>query len=147
MDCLLEDTLEWNMACSKPRDTSPETLKQAVDLIKEEVQELLTAVDLEDEVEIADACVDIVWVVAGLMYQRFGYVKTTDLFEEVSRSNYSKLTGPADDIEKEIEEFSKIGVEVRHVGNDMIGAFLDNNNKVRKPSWFKQPDIAGVLNE
>ena len=72
MDCLLEDTLEWNMACSKPRDTSPETLKQAVDLIKEEVQELLTAVDLEDEVEIADACVDIVWVVAGLMYQRFG---------------------------------------------------------------------------
>lgn len=147
MDCLIEDVLEWNMACSKPRDTSPETLKQAVDLIKEEVQELLTAVDLEDEVEIADACVDIVWVVAGLMYQRFGYVKTTDLFEEVSRSNYSKLTGPADDIEKEIEEFSKIGVEVRHVGNDMIGAFLDNNNKVRKPSWFKQPDIAGVLNE
>ena len=147
MDCLIEDVLEWNMACSKPRDTSPETLKQAVDLIKEEVQELLTAVDLEDEVEIADACVDIVWVVAGLMYQRFGYVKTTDLFEEVSRSNYSKLTGPADDIEKEIKEFSKIGVEVRHVGNDMIGAFLDNNNKVRKPSWFKKPDIAGVLNE
>lgn len=146
MDCLIEDMLEWNMACSKPRDTSVEILKQAVDLIKEEVQELLTAVDLEDEVEIADACVDIVWVVAGLMYQRFGYIKTTELFEEVSRSNYSKLAGIADDIDGEIENFSKLGVDVQFAGNDLVGAFLDENNKVRKPSWFKEPDIKGVLN-
>ena len=147
MDCLIEDILEWNIACSKPRDDSQETLQQAANLIKEEVQELLTAVDLEDEVEIADACVDIVWVIAGLMYQRYGFIKTTELFEEVSRSNYSKLASIADDIDGEVEKFAEMGVSVQYKGNDMIGAFLDDNNKVRKPSWFKEPDIKGVLDE
>lgn len=145
---LLDDILSWNVTCSKSRDRSRETLECAINLIKEEVNELSAACDLDDKVEIADACADIIWTTVGLMYQRFGYFNTLDILEEVSYSNYSKLTGPSDDVEEEVRNFKSMGVDVSYVSPDgIIGCFQDSNGKVRKPSWYKAPDLKEVLRE
>lgn len=61
----------------------------AVDLIREELNELAAAIDQNDIVEVADALADLQYVLSGDVHEfglgsRFG-----SLFEEVHRSNMS----------------------------------------------------------
>ena len=65
------------------------TAELRIDLINEEVEELMTAVDNDDIVEIADALTDILYVVYGTGHA-YG-IDLDDCFDEVHRSNMSKL--------------------------------------------------------
>jgi len=65
------------------------TAELRLDLINEEVEELMTAVDNDDIVEIADALTDILYVVYGTGHA-YG-IDLDDCFDEVHRSNMSKL--------------------------------------------------------
>jgi predicted HAD superfamily Cof-like phosphohydrolase len=67
------------------------TAELRLELITEEVQELATAIDNDDIVEIADALTDILYVVYGAGHA-YG-IDLDDCFDEVHRSNMSKL-GP-----------------------------------------------------
>ena len=58
-------------------------------LIKEEVQELVDAIDKKDLVEVADALTDILYVTYGTGHA-FG-INLDKCFEEVQNSNMSKL--------------------------------------------------------
>ena len=72
-----------------PKLPSEEVVDLRLDLIEEELQELTTASYNEDMVEIADALTDILYVSYGM-----GAALGIDLdkcFEEVQRSNMSKL--------------------------------------------------------
>ena len=72
-----------------PKLPSEEVVDLRLDLIEEELQELTTASYNEDMVEIADALTDILYVTYGM-----GAALGIDLdkcFEEVQRSNMSKL--------------------------------------------------------
>jgi predicted HAD superfamily Cof-like phosphohydrolase len=60
-----------------------------LELILEEVEELVTAIDNEDLVEIADALTDILYVTYGAGHT-FG-IDLDACFDEVHRSNMSKL--------------------------------------------------------
>jgi|TARA_B110000263_G_scaffold231984_1_gene227678 predicted HAD superfamily Cof-like phosphohydrolase len=60
-----------------------------VDLIKEELAELVEAINNKDIVEIADALTDILYVTYGAGHS-FG-IDLDKCFEEVQRSNMSKL--------------------------------------------------------
>lgn len=68
-----------------------DTAELRLELITEEVQELATAIDNDDIVEIADALTDILYVVYGAGHA-YG-IDLDDCFDEVHRSNMSKL-GP-----------------------------------------------------
>ena len=57
-------------------------------LVKEEFEELSTAVAEHDIIETADACADLIWVIEGLMYS-LG-VDPQTVWDEVARSNNSK---------------------------------------------------------
>ena len=72
-----------------PKLPSEEVVDLRLDLIEEELQELTTASYNEDMVEIADVLTDILYVTYGM-----GAALGIDLdkcFEEVQRSNMSKL--------------------------------------------------------
>ena len=63
--------------------------KLRVSLIKEELDELIEAMNKKDLVEVADALTDILYVTYGAGHA-FG-INLDDCFEEVQRSNMSKL--------------------------------------------------------
>ena len=63
--------------------------KLRVSLIKEELDELIEAINKKDLVEVADALTDILYVTYGAGHA-FG-INLDDCFEEVQRSNMSKL--------------------------------------------------------
>lgn len=65
------------------------TAELRFELIAEEVQELSTAIDNDDIVEIADALTDILYVVYGAGHA-YG-IDLDECFNEVHRSNMSKL--------------------------------------------------------
>ena len=60
-----------------------------VSLIKEELDELIEAINKKDLVEVADALTDILYVTYGAGHA-FG-INLDDCFEEVQNSNMSKL--------------------------------------------------------
>ena len=60
-----------------------------VNLIKEELNELIEAINNKDLVEVADALTDILYVTYGAGHA-FG-INLDDCFEEVQNSNMSKL--------------------------------------------------------
>ncbi len=64
-------------------------VKLRVDLIKEELNELIEAINNKDIVEVADALTDILYVTYGAGHS-FG-IDLDECFSEVQRSNMSKL--------------------------------------------------------
>ena len=93
--------------------------KLRIDLIKEELEELTTAMKNKDLLEVADALTDILYVTYGAGHA-FG-INLDKCFEEVQNSNMSKLD-----------------VNGKPIYND--------SGKVMKgPNYFK-PDLSKFLN-
>ncbi len=88
------------------------------DLIEEELDELILAIDNQDMVEVADALTDLLYVVYGAGHA-FG-IDLDECFKEVHRSNLSKLG----------EDFKPIKRE---------------DGKVLKPDTYSPPDLKFVL--
>ena len=89
-----------------------------VSLIKEELDELIEAMNKKDLVEVADALTDILYVTYGAGHA-FG-INLDDCFEEVQNSNMSKL----DDNGKPI--------------------YNDEGKVMKGPNYFK-PDLSKFL--
>ena len=94
-------------------------VKLRLDLIKEELRELETAINQNDIIEIADALTDILYVTYGAGHA-FG-IDLDQCFDEVQKSNMSKL-------------------------NDNGLPIYNENGKVMKgPNYFK-PDLKKIIN-
>ncbi|MDA9701837.1 nucleoside triphosphate pyrophosphohydrolase family protein [Candidatus Pelagibacter sp.] len=85
-----------------------------VSLIKEELDELIEAMNKKDLVEVADALTDILYVTYGAGHA-FG-INLDDCFEEVQNSNMSKL------------------------GKDGKPIYNDKGKVMKGPNYFK-PDL------
>lgn len=97
-----------------------------IQLIEEEFQELQDALYTGDLVETADACVDLLYVVFGLMVETG--LDARVLFDEVHRSNMSK--------------FGEDGKPIIAGPNDPDGIF---EGRVKKgPNYFR-PNLAGII--
>ena len=88
--------------------------KLRVSLIKEELDELIEAMNKKDLVEVADALTDILYVTYGAGHA-FG-INLDDCFEEVQNSNMSKL------------------------GKDGRPIYNDKGKVMKGPNYFK-PDL------
>lgn len=89
-----EAVREFMVACDQEVKPSPafpdqDTMDLRLNLIEEEFDELMWAVDNRDMVEVADALTDILYVVYGMGHS-FG-IDLDACFGEVQRSNMSKL--------------------------------------------------------
>ena len=89
-----------------------------VSLIKEELDELIDAMNKKDLVEVADALTDILYVTYGAGHA-FG-INLDDCFEEVQNSNMSKLD------------------------NDGRPIYNDKGKVMKGPNYFK-PDLSKFI--
>ena len=85
-------------------------------LIREEAEELLEALKEEDVLQTADGVADLLYVVFGACVSL--NLPVGELFDEVHRSNMTKLGG---------------------------GAEKRNDGKIEKGAEYSPPDISGVL--
>jgi phosphoribosyl-ATP pyrophosphohydrolase len=99
-----------------------------IELIREEFEELKDALAADDLVETCDAAIDILYVVFGLLVEMG--VDATPLFQEVQRSNMSKLGAD--------------GKPIIAGPDDPDGTFP---GRVKKGPNYSRPDLARVLQE
>ena len=81
------DVKVFQTACDQ--NPSPENAELYYALIREEFEEFRIAHRQKDDVEMLDACMDMIWVILGFCHMK-GY-KTEAAWNEVARSNLAKI--------------------------------------------------------
>lgn len=123
----------------KPGLVDFETFKLRRDLMKEELEETIAAMELCDLPEIADGLADLCYVAIGTAVA-YG-IPLDRVFEEVHRSNIAKAQ---DCMECFVRNASgRTECEVCHGTNYVVRYRPDG--KVLKPEGWTPPDIKGVL--
>ncbi|WP_430409511.1 hypothetical protein [Kordia sp.] len=91
-------------------------------LMKEENEEYLEAAQNDDLVEVADALGDMLYILCGTIIEHGMQDKIVEVFEEIQRSNMSKL------------------------GADGKPIYREDGKVLKGPNYFK-PNIAGILKQ
>lgn len=99
---------------------SPEEIDLRYKLMREENEEYFDAAKKGDIVEVADALGDQLYILCGTILKHGMQHKIVEVFEEIQRSNMSKL-GPG-------------GVAI----------YREDGKVLKGPDYFR-PDIAGIL--
>lgn len=89
-------------------------------LMKEENEEYLEAANCNDLPEVADALGDMLYILCGTIIEHGMQYKIEEVFEEIQRSNMSKL------------------------GNDGKPIFREDGKVLKGPNYFR-PDIKSIL--
>jgi predicted HAD superfamily Cof-like phosphohydrolase len=92
---MYDDVVKFIEACEQPKIIENASLYR--NLIAEEFNEFIVALNKKDEVEQLDACMDMIWVILGFCYMK-GY-DVEGAWKEVTRSNLAKInpvTGKVD---------------------------------------------------
>ena len=89
-------------------------------LMKEENEEYLEAANANDLVEVADALGDMLYILAGTIIEHGMQYKIAEVFDEIQRSNMSKL------------------------GEDGHPIFREDGKVLKGPDYFK-PNIGSIL--
>lgn len=97
-----------------------QTILLRYNLMKEENEEYLEAAKNKDMVEVADALGDMLYILCGTILSHGMQHKITEVFNEIQRSNMSKL------------------------GADGQPIYRDDGKVLKGPNYFK-PDIATIL--
>lgn len=91
-------------------------------LMREENEEYLEAANNNDLVEVADALGDLLYILCGTIIEHGLQYKIEEVFEEIQRSNMSKL------------------------GEDGEPIYREDGKVLKGPNYFK-PDIAAILDQ
>lgn len=84
------DVTQFMQACGHKVTEADEGLQRLYhNLIEEEYQEFLDAKGINDDVEMADACADLIWVIIGLMRAK-GW-DAYGIWNEVAHTNLCKI--------------------------------------------------------
>lgn len=90
-------------------------------LMREENEEYLEAANANDLVEVADALGDMLYILCGTIIEHGLQYKIEEIFDEIQKSNMSKL------------------------GADGKPIYREDGKVLKGPHYFK-PDISGILN-
>lgn len=120
-----------------------------VALIREELDELQSAIDRHDLVEIADALCDIQYVLSGAVLE-FGLgEKFVDLFNEVQRSNMSKSCISVEEAEATVKYYKEErGVDCYYRPSD--GHYLvyrTDDNKTLKSINYSPANLRSIISK
>ena len=134
-----------------PRIPTPKIQELRYNLIKEENEELKKAFEDGDIIEVADAGCDLLYVVLGL-FKACGMSKelVVELFDEVQRSNMSKVCANQEEAEKTIDLLTQNDGEtpqeysMKEVGEYWIVSRV-SDNKVMKSINYSKPDLKSIL--
>ena len=107
----------------EPIATLPdEKLQLRFNLMAEENEEYLEAARNGDLIEVADALGDMLYILCGTILEHGMQYKIEEVFEEIQRSNMSKL------------------------GNDGKPIYRDDGKVLKGPEYFK-PNIQAILDK
>lgn len=98
----------------------PEKNLLRFNLMDEENREYLEAANRGDLVEVADALGDMLYILCGTILEHGMQAKIEEVFEEIQRSNMSKL------------------------GNDGKPVYREDGKVLKGPNYFR-PDIRAIL--
>ena len=96
--------------------------KLRFNLMDEENKEYLEAANNDDLIEVADALGDMLYILCGTILEHGMQYKIEEVFEEIQRSNMSKL------------------------GADGLPIYREDGKVLKGPNYFK-PNIQGVLDK
>ena len=99
---------------------SEKKMKLRFDLMDEENKEYLEAAQNDDLVEVADALGDMLYILCGTIIEHGMQEKIEEVFDEIQRSNMSKL------------------------GADGKPIYREDGKVMKGPNYFK-PDIKAIL--
>jgi predicted HAD superfamily Cof-like phosphohydrolase len=134
---------------AKPAIPAEDRCKLRVALIAEELKELEVAILEKDIVEVADALCDIQYVLAGAILE-FGLgEKFSALFEEVQRSNMSKVCHSEEEAKDTVEHYrKKDGTECYYVKEaDKWLVYRKSDNKTIKSVKYSPADLEKIVNQ
>jgi predicted HAD superfamily Cof-like phosphohydrolase len=97
-----------------------EKIKLRFNLMAEENQEYLEAANNNDLVEVADALGDMLYILCGTIIEHGMQDKIEEVFDEIQRSNMSKL------------------------GNDGNPIYREDGKVMKGPNYFK-PNISKII--
>lgn len=132
-----------------PTIPSPERCALRVNLLQEELDELKEAIEAKDITGVADALSDIQYVLSGAILE-FGLAdKFKALFEEVQRSNMSKVCADLSTAEATVEFYNqkdgtKGFIEESHHG---FLVYRESDKKVLKSVAYSPADLEKILEE
>src|SRR5688572_6538832 len=132
---------------NRPQIPDENRCKLRVALIAEELKELEVAIIKKDIVEVADALCDIQYVLSGAILE-FGLgEKFKSLFEEVQRSNMSKVCKSEDEARDTVEFYKKKdGTECYYVKEgDKWLVYRKSDNKTIKSVKYSPADLDRIL--
>lgn len=134
---------------NEPQIPSSQRCELRVSLLQEELNELREAIENNDIVEIADALVDLQYVLSGAVLE-FGLGdKFFELFNEVQRSNMSKACNNELEAQATLEHYKqKDGTEGYYKENN--GKWLvyrKEDDKVLKSVNYSPADLKTIINE
>lgn len=131
----------------KPAIPGEDRCKLRVALIDEELKELEVAILEKDIVAVADALCDIQYVLSGAILE-FGLgEKFKDLFEEVQRSNMSKVCNSEQEAIDTVSYYQKKdGTEsyYRHEGSHWL-VYRKNDNKTLKSINYSPANLEKII--
>jgi predicted HAD superfamily Cof-like phosphohydrolase len=114
------DTYELNISETPNANLSEERIDLRFNLMKEENEEYLEAAKNNDIVEIADALGDMLYILCGTIIEHGLQHKIEEVFDEIQRSNMSKL------------------------GEDGLPIYREDGKVMKGPNYFK-PDFEKIL--
>jgi predicted HAD superfamily Cof-like phosphohydrolase len=113
------DVITFVKACEQKSNS--ENTELYYNLIKEEFEEFRVAHHEKDDVEMLDACMDMIWVILGFCHMK-GY-NVNGAWDEVCKTNLSKID-------------ANTGKVVRR-----------GDGKILKPEGWKEPDFSKFINK
>jgi predicted HAD superfamily Cof-like phosphohydrolase len=103
-------------------DLGADKNKLRFNLMKEENEEYLEAANNNDLVEVADALGDMLYILCGTIIEHGMQYKIEEVFDEIQRSNMSKLGGDGQPI------------------------YREDGKVLKGPNYFK-PNIASIIDK
>lgn len=147
----LRDVAEFHHTFKLPVVNAPafppkERCELRLNLLQEELDELRTAIDDKDLVEVADALADLQYVLSGAILE-FGLGdRFKTLFEEVHRSNMSKTCRTLAEAEATVNHYATLGQagKIEKVGEVYL-VYRSGDRKVLKNLAYSPANLRDQL--
>ena len=131
----------------KPCIPSKERCELRINLIEEELKELKDAIEDNDLVEVVDAFCDIQYVLSGAILEFGAAEKFKALFDEVQRSNMSKVCSTLDEAEKTQDYYKRQKATESHIvkKGDQFLVYRNSDGKVLKSINYSPANLKNMI--
>jgi len=133
---------------SDPQIPPQKRAELRLNLLKEELKELEEAVENQDVVEAADALCDLQYVLAGAILEFGMGDKFAELFEEVQRSNMSKVCTSEAEAQATVNHYQSQNQDAFYEKkDDFYLVFRKDDHKTLKSINYSEVDLKSILDK